>query len=89
MDGNITRAVYDSLNAPNVLNGHLLLVGYVVVSALIIIKTKNAVIPFIIGLFFLALFRTWLSALGIKILILVLVFELAVILFRVFWKDSA
>lgn len=87
MAGNITSAAYVVYN--NSLEGYLLLVLFVVLSALLYMRTDNIELTFTLGVIFFAVFVVgfhWMGPVQYGIVLLILVFELAGILYKIFFK---
>ena len=97
MNGHIASALFISLNTG--LGGYLMLILFVAVSAVLYIKTQAIEIPFIVGLFFFAIFGigqyivdgtivTWLNSMSFNLILTILIFELGGVLYKVFWKPN-
>jgi hypothetical protein len=86
MNGSITTAAYTVYNST--LEGYLLLVLFVALSLFLYMRTDNAELVFTVGIIFFVTFVVtgWMSPLQYGIVILILVFELAGILYKVFFK---
>jgi hypothetical protein len=84
INGSLVKAPYIMFNAA--FNGNFLVVPYVVLSATLFVKTKSVVLPFILGIIMYIRFQSYLSPLSNYIMFTTLLFELAGILWEIFWK---
>ena len=85
MNGSLVEGAYSMYNGA--LAGNFLTFIFCVLTATLYMKTKNPTLCFIIGLLFFSMFYSYFTSTGIGIMIIILVFELAVVLYDIFWKD--
>lgn len=85
MNGSIGQAAYEAYNVP--LNGYLLLLIFVVISAILLLNA-GVEIAFIIGIIFLGAFSIggWLNSYSLNIIITILAFELASVFYKLIVK---
>lgn len=83
-NGSLVEGVYEMYN--NAVLGNFLLVLFCTLSATLYLKTKNAVLCFVLGVLFFTIFYSFLTPFGSGTISLILVFELAVALYDIFWK---
>lgn len=85
--GKLVEATYNIFNAS--VSGNFLLIMYVIFTATLLIKTKNVTLPFVIGLIFVSMFIAYFrtTTTGVSIMIGILVFELAGVLYQIFFKE--
>ena len=87
MDGNITSAAYAVYNSS--LEGYLLLILFVAISALLFMRTQNIELTFTLGVIFFTVFAVgfqWMDPVQYGIVLVILVFELAGIFYKIFFK---
>lgn len=85
MNGSIGAAAYTSYNTP--LNGYLLLLIFIVISAILVLNA-GVEVAFIIGIIFLGAFSMgdWLNPYSLNIIITILAFELASVFYKLIVK---
>jgi hypothetical protein len=88
IDGNIGLAAYNALNVP--LGGWLIMIFWIVITFIIVTRTNSWELSTIVGLIFTALFLTvpWFQPAQIVGAILFLVFQLAIVWFRMAAKEK-
>jgi len=80
----IISANYQLFNTS--LGGNLFLLLWCVLSGVLYIKTKSIELVFFLGLLSFSLFYEMLGTMGITLISTILIFELGVALYKVFWK---
>ena len=81
--GYIVEAVYESANAA--LFGYFFLLLFVVISTAIYVKTRSMSLCFTLGLMFLGIGYFALPIFVFNTILIILLFELAIILYQGFW----
>jgi hypothetical protein len=84
INGSLVESGYAMYNAS--VNGNFLLVMFTVLTATLYLKTYNPVLCFIVGLIFFGMFYSMLTPIGITFVTCILVLELAISLYKVFWS---
>jgi len=85
-DGNMVTAVLVMYDAAFL--GWTVAMLFIIYQIMLFLKTRNPLICWITGIFFTAMFAAsrFVPTMSIQIMFLILVFELAIILFIIFWK---
>jgi len=88
MDGNLILAAYTMYDASNAFAGWLVVILFFVYQFMLLMKTRNLTLSWITGLFFVSLYITssFMKETAVPILFIILVFELAGILYFLIWK---
>lgn len=86
INGNILKAVYNMYDAA--LYGWTVAILFFVFQSMLYMKTKNATLCWIMGLFFAALYGTsiYVKAVTVQFMFALLIIELGGILFMIFFK---
>jgi len=89
VNGTIVAAAFHALDTPIGGGGYMLLGFFVIISAVLIIKT-NIELSFIMGLLFLGVFSTldWINVWSKYIIIAILVFELGAVIYKTIFKNG-
>jgi len=85
--GHIIQASYNYWEI--LLNGWFIAIIFILYESLILIKTRNMTIGWATGLFFMAVYATTAiyKPISVNVMFLILVFELAAILFSWLWRS--
>ena len=85
-DGHLLTAAFTLYNEAFI--GWAVVVLFVIYQFMLLIKTKNITLSWVTGVFFVSLYATsqFVNAIGLQVLFIILVFELAGILYFIFWK---
>ena len=94
IDGNMIYAAFSVFDATTILNGWTIAILFVVYQIILWIKTKSATLAFITGIMFISMFITATTASAVpliaphalKFIFLILVIEVAGILYFAFWR---
>ena len=87
MNGSIAGAAYSVYNAS--LEGYFLVVLFIALSALLFMRSQSIELTFTIGVIFFSVFAVgfqWLDPIQYGIVLVILVFELAGIFYKIFFK---
>lgn len=84
MNASIVDAVYVMFNES--LYGNLIMLLWMTLSAVLYMKTKNIGLTFFLGILSFSVFYGMLTPLSINIMTLVLIIELGIALYQIFWK---
>jgi hypothetical protein len=89
INGQVVAAVFTAFDTPIGGGGYMLLGLFIVLSAVLVIKT-NIEIAFIVGIIFLGVFGTtpWINNWAKYFIIGILIVEFGVILFKTFFKNG-
>lgn len=83
MNGTVVSAVYEAYNTP--LGGYLLLLLFVVISAIIILNA-GVEVAFIIGIIFFGAFNSWLNDGSFYVILTILAVELTGVFYNLLVK---
>ena len=88
MNGNMILAAYTMYDASNVFAGWTVVILFFVYQFMLLLKTKNLTISWITGIFFASLYAVsqFVKPISIQAIFILLVFELAGILYLLIWK---
>lgn len=83
IDGNMIGAVYDMFNVAMGANGWPVVILFFIFQVMLYFKSRNLALSWITGIFFVSLYATsmFVEQLSIQIMFIMLVFELAGILY--------
>lgn len=89
INGQVVSAVFTAFDKPIAGGGYLLLGFFIVISAVLLLKT-NIELTFIIGLIFLGVFSTtdWINVWAKYFIIGILIVEFGAVLFKTFFKNG-
>ena len=96
MDGNMIKASYTMYDqafgavtgGPFVDGGWVIIILFVVYQFMLLMKTRNLTLSWVTGIIFASLYATsvFVKAISVQIIFVILVFELAAILYMLIWK---
>lgn len=88
MDGNLILAAYTMYDASNAFAGWFVVILFFVYQFMLLMKTHNLTISWITGIFFASLYAIsyFVKPISIQVIFILLVFELAGILYLLIWK---
>jgi len=85
MNGTVVKASYLVFNSS--FGGFFLFAFWLLINILVYIKQQDPLLPFVIGLILFSLFYNYLNPTSIYLMIIILAFEMAGVLYNIFKPD--